>query len=278
MTVKTEDSPGPAVTARPSSRLPSTDAGTVVIHWLTVTALVVSLLTGLRIAGDDLDSVAAKALSPILPQGEVWTIHFFSGLSLFFCSSAYVLYMARSGLQTRIAGRRLRPLVEARNARLRWGALNVLLHWLLYGLLITLTATGVMLYLGHGGWIVRVHEICAFATLGYFVVHVTTHYLFGGWRQLLRIVRPLAPLGARGAQPAVRGRGRGRAGDCRRAGQRRSGQPRPAACGADRHAADSGRPARRCRLASRAAGRRADGAGRQSRRYRRVDRRGPRGP
>jgi hypothetical protein len=177
--------------------LPSSDAGTVALHWLTATALITSLVTGLRVAADELDGIVSRTLSSVLPQGEVWSVHFVAGLSLFFCASAYVLYMARSGLQTRIAARRLRALSAAGNARVRWGALNVLLHWALYGLLITLTATGVLLFLGHGGWIVRVHEVCALATVGYIVLHVTTHYLFGGWRQLLRIVRPFAPLGAR---------------------------------------------------------------------------------
>jgi len=194
---RSDAAPAPPPRPAPRARLPSTDAGTVVLHWLTVIALIVSLATGLRIASDALDAPVSKALTPILPQGELWSIHLASGLSLFFCATAYVLYMARSGLQTRISFRRLRPLVEPRNARLRWGALNVLLHWVLYGLLATLTTTGVLLFLGHGGWIVSVHLACAFATLGYVVVHVTTHYLFGGWRQLLRIVRPLAPLGAR---------------------------------------------------------------------------------
>jgi cytochrome b561 len=189
--------PAPSPRPVPKPRLPSSDAGTVALHWLTVTALIVSLATGLRIASDALDAPVSQALAPILPQGELWSIHLASGLSVFFCATAYVLYMTRSGLQTRVSGRRLRPLLERRNARVRWGALNVLLHWVLYGLLATLTATGVLLFLGHGGWIVSLHLACAFATIGYVVVHVTTHYLFGGWRQLLRIVRPLAPLGAR---------------------------------------------------------------------------------
>ena len=178
-------------------RLPSTDAGTVALHWLTAVALIVSLGTGVRIAADSLDDRVARALAKIVPQGDVWTVHFAAGLTLLFCATAYVLYMARSGLQARVSGRRLRALAQPSNARVRWGALNVLLHWLLYGLLVTLAATGLLMFTGRGGWRVWVHEVCALATLGYVLAHVTTHYLFGGWRQLLRVVRPLAPLGAR---------------------------------------------------------------------------------
>ena len=50
--------------------------------------------------------------------------------------------------------------------------------------------TGVMLYLGHGGWWVVVHSTAAFVGLGYIFVHVVAHYMFGGWKQLLRVFKP----------------------------------------------------------------------------------------
>src|SRR5580704_3858109 len=63
---------------------PRSDIGTLAIHWLTAIAFFVSVFTGVRIAADDPDASVSKWLTPILPQGEVWTWHFFAGLTLFF--------------------------------------------------------------------------------------------------------------------------------------------------------------------------------------------------
>src|SRR4051812_35800573 len=78
---------------------PRSDVGTIVLHWTTAIAFVVSLLTGIRMAtfGWVLPSLS-QWLGPITPQGEMWTWHFITGLALFFCSSAYLLYITRSGL------------------------------------------------------------------------------------------------------------------------------------------------------------------------------------
>ncbi len=190
--------------ARPRRRLPSTDLGTVVIHWVVAIALFVSMLTGLRIATEGLNAPISNALKPILPQGEVWSVHLISGLTLFFGATAYIVYMARSGLAARISGRRLKPLAELANARLRWAAINVALHWLMYAIIATMAVTGVVMFFGHGGWVVRIHTIAALTALSYIFVHVASHFMFGGWRQLLRIFRPLAPLGSKaGARPLL---------------------------------------------------------------------------
>src|SRR3954451_23386939 len=70
---------------------PRSDVGTIVLHWATALAFVISLLTGIRIAifGFTLPRLS-HWLSPIAPQGEMWTWHFVAGLALFFCSSAYL--------------------------------------------------------------------------------------------------------------------------------------------------------------------------------------------
>jgi cytochrome b subunit of formate dehydrogenase len=127
--------------------------------------MIASLLTGLRISADAPTAVFSKALSPVLPQGEIWTVHFVAGLSLMFSLTAYVIYIARSGLAERNALRRVTAVTlpgsspAARKAR--WGAINVALHWFIYGLVILMTGTGIALYLGFGGWIVTVHAASA---------------------------------------------------------------------------------------------------------------------
>ena len=81
-----------------TTRPPRTDVGTLTLHWVTAIAFVISLFTGIRIAADALKAPVSKWLSPVLPQGEIWSWHFLAGLTLFFCGSAYVVYLMRSGL------------------------------------------------------------------------------------------------------------------------------------------------------------------------------------
>lgn len=172
---------------------PRSDTGTIVLHWVTVAAFVVSLFTGVRIAADALVAPFSKFLSPILPQGEIWSWHFLSGLTLAFCMSAYTVYVIRGRLAQRNSMSKARVLTMPNApARMRWGAVNVLLHWFIYGLIAVLTCTGVVLYLGFGGIWVTIHSIAAFIGLAYIGVHVVTHFLYGGLQQLLRLFRPSA--------------------------------------------------------------------------------------
>jgi cytochrome b561 len=170
---------------------PRSDWGTIILHWATAVALIICLLTGLRVA--IFGHVAprfARFLSPILPQGEMWTWHFLSGLTLFFAASAYLIYVYRAGLKPRNALKKLRIILIPVAARMRWGAINVSLHWVAYLLVVIMMATGILLYLGYGGWWVWVHSIGALVSLGYIFVHVVAHYLYGGWWQLFRLFRP----------------------------------------------------------------------------------------
>lgn len=169
---------------------PRSDAGTVFLHWMTAVTFLTCLFTGLRIAGDNLDATVAPWLSPILPQGEIWTWHFVSGLCLFFCVTAYTLYMRRSGLSNRSAPKRIRVFFLPVVSKLRFSALTVGLHWLLYVLVLVLTGTGIMLYLGYGNWWVYVHSTSALIAIAYIFAHLASHFGYGGWQQLLRIFRP----------------------------------------------------------------------------------------
>ena len=153
-------------------------------------ALVTSLLTGLRIAADSLDSRLAAAVSPWLPGGEVWSIHIAAGLALAAIAGAYAVYILRSGVSVRLSAGRVRSMARSGGAKLRWGAASVALHWALFALLAVEATTGLFLYLGHGGWLVAVHAAGAFALLGYVAAHVLSHLAYGGWRHVLRIVRP----------------------------------------------------------------------------------------
>jgi cytochrome b561 len=181
---------------------PRSDVGTVLLHWLTALAFVISLLTGIRMAafGYALPTVA-QWLSPIMPQGEMWTWHFFTGLSLFFCASAYLLYVMRGGLSPRNALKKIRIMLMPVAAKMRWQAVNIGLHWFIYAMITVMTVTGVIIYLGYGGWWVWIHSISAFVGFGYIFLHVLTHYLFGGWWQLFRLFRPTQLVSTQATRP-----------------------------------------------------------------------------
>jgi cytochrome b561 len=181
---------------------PRSDVGTIVLHWATAIAFVVSLFTGIRMAtfGQALPG-PSQGLSPVLPQGEMWTWHFFAGLGLFFCASAYLVYLNRSGLGARNALKKVRIALLAVPRKLRWQAINVGLHWLVYALITVMTVTGVLLYLGYGGWLVWVHSLSAFIGFGYIFIHVVAHYMAGGWWQLLRLFRPAKLVITRAVRP-----------------------------------------------------------------------------
>ncbi|HEX2653506.1 MAG TPA: ethylbenzene dehydrogenase-related protein, partial [Xanthobacteraceae bacterium] len=203
--------PGPTVSTRRAEanasgsdrahRSPRTDIGTIALHWTTATAFLVSVFTGVRIAADDPGAVISKWLTPVLPQGEVWTWHFYAGLSLFFCAAAYFIYMSRSGLTNRVAWKKVKKLVMPRAGKHRYDALNVLLDWLLYGIVFVLAATGIPLYLGYGGWLVTVHLAAAFTGIAYIFAHVASHYLYGGVQEWLRVFRPAALIITKATRP-----------------------------------------------------------------------------
>src|ERR1044072_6571220 len=75
-------------------------------------------------------------------------------------------------------------------AKMRFGGLNVALHWAAYLIIGVMTVTGIFLYLGHGGWLIQVHSYTAFIGLSYIFVHAVAHYLYGGWWQVFRVFRP----------------------------------------------------------------------------------------
>jgi cytochrome b561 len=181
---------------------PRSDAGTMVLHWATALALIVCLLTGLRVG--TFGHVTPRFdmwLSPILPQGELWTWHFLSGLGLFFCASSYLIYVYRGGLTPRNALKKLRIMLIPGAGRMRWDAVNVSLHWVAYVLVLIMTATGILLYLGFGGWWVWIHAVTALVAFGYIFLHVVTHYMYGGWWQLFRLFRPAKLVMTRAARP-----------------------------------------------------------------------------
>lgn len=179
---------------------PRSDVGTIVLHWGATIALFVSLFTGLRISADAEGSVFAKALDAILPGGEIWTPHVIAAVALIAIVAAYPVYMRRARLAGRVAPRKALVLTMPASRRMKWGGVNVLLHWLLFADVAVLAASGVGLYLGKGGVWVQVHYVAALTALAYVAAHLVSHFMYGGLAQWLRLFRPTAlaaPVGKR---------------------------------------------------------------------------------
>ena len=114
------------------------------------------------------------------------------GLSFFLTATAYIIYLRLGHLFSRNSLTKLRVMLMPAPMKMKWGALNTALHWLLYVLLVIMMVTGVFMYQGYGGWIIQIHRASAIALIGYIFAHVIVHFLYGGWRQLLRIFIPAA--------------------------------------------------------------------------------------
>ncbi len=167
-----------------------TDTGTVILHWLLVGALTVSIATGLRIAADSSAGAWLSAFDAILPQTIVWTAHIPTAVVLVALAVAYATYIARAGLGRRIRPDRARLGGLLGRRRAFWGALNVILYWVLFATLLLQFVTGGLLYLGYGARVVDLHRFATWIILVYAVTHVGVHYAIGGVSQLLRIVQP----------------------------------------------------------------------------------------
>lgn len=166
------------------------DLGTILLHWTLVIAIFTSLLTGLRLSSDAEGSWFAIMFEPILPQGEIWTWHYVSAVFVLALIFAYTAYMSLARLKRRVSSKKVVVLTLPASTKLRIAAVNVIAYWILFAAVLVLTATGVLLYLGHGGLWVDVHYISALTVLTYIFAHVVLHYFYGGWEQLLRLFRP----------------------------------------------------------------------------------------
>lgn len=169
------------------------DLGTILMHWTLTIATILSLITGLRLSADAENSRFAILLDPILWVGELWTWHYLSAVAVLGLIFGYPIYMAKARLKRRISSKRTTVLsMPEASRKLKVAALNVIGYWILFAAVLTLTATGILLYMGKGGILVDIHYISALVVFAYIFIHVVLHYMYGGLAQLLRLFRPRA--------------------------------------------------------------------------------------
>ena len=184
-----------------------TDIGTISLHWLLVAALFVSVASGLRIASDGLGSSLGASIGSWLPAHNVWFLHLSAGVALIAIACAYPVYLSCAGLARRILLDRTRLASLVRPGPARWGALNVLLYWLLFALLAAQLASGLLLHRGYASFLLRYHLLFTWLILAYGIAHIASHFAFGGANQLLRVLRPSAlPVGLRDPPEIAGGR------------------------------------------------------------------------
>src|SRR2546428_2663534 len=185
---------------RPPIR-PGADAPAVFLHWLVALTLAVSLATGLRISVDALHSVWSRALSPILPQGDVVTWHLYGAYALTVGAVAYLVFLRRARVSARV--RLSLGALGAPDHETRWQAINRTLYWAVFTFIAIESVTGTLLYFAPGllprQFVAAIHRWVAWAMMAYVGLHIAAQFGFGGLRQLLKIVTPrVAYVGAGG--------------------------------------------------------------------------------
>jgi cytochrome b subunit of formate dehydrogenase len=173
-----------------NGRPPSTDVGTVLLHWLIVALLIVLVATGLRIASADAGLGWLGLLDPILPVEHLWYRHLIAAAALAAGLVAYAAYIVRARLTQRTRLDWARVTLLLRSGRPRWASANVLTVWAMLVALGVELVTGLALFLGYGGLWLTLHLHATWVLLVLAAAHVLVHLQYGGMRQLLRIFKP----------------------------------------------------------------------------------------
>jgi len=183
-------------------RKPGIDAPTFLLHWSLVLALILSLLTGFRIASDYMGSVAgvlARRIQWMLPQGRVIELHVLSGWIVTIIAIGYMIFIWRSRQTTRVKFSLVdyRTLSKAPHRRPfrantpAWFAINRLVFQLAFGLIGVLAVTGWMMYhdMSSGLGFERVmvvHGVAAWLIIAYSAIHVAAVFKVGTFGRIFR--------------------------------------------------------------------------------------------
>jgi hypothetical protein len=169
-----------------------TDYGTIILHWLFVTAFGIAFLSGLRIATEAPGRSWINLFDAVLPRASVWMTHMQAAVALVALALAYAVYLKRSGLGRRIQLDKIRLRGLFGRSQSRLGAINVVLYWAFFAIMLALMTSGGLLYFGlyAGHDMAMLHWYGTWAILGFAGLHILAHYKIGGASQLLRIFRP----------------------------------------------------------------------------------------
>lgn len=189
-------------TPRPRSDLP-----TMLMHWGLVLSLLLSVSSGWRIAGMTGEHVLWRWFDVLILQGNVLRWHFISAALLVALVAGYLAFLWRMGPAGRLTLRF--ASLRSPDRGTRWQAINKLIYWISFALLLGAAATGSLMYFAPGALptepLVRVHELLSWGFVFYIGLHVVAQLLLGGLRQLLKIVSPRLAYGLGAAFALVAG-------------------------------------------------------------------------
>ena len=175
------------------SRLRRTPWPVVLVHWLLVVSVLVSLLSGLRIAADAPDSGVTATIAPWMPQGAVLVWHVVASMVFTGLTIGYLTFLIASGRGARILPSRRWLSLIANGGLSRWTVINWGLYWVVFGLFAVAFATGAMQYLRfHGlplGLLEDIHRAAAWGFILFTIAHVLAQFVFG-WRRIVGIFIP----------------------------------------------------------------------------------------
>jgi cytochrome b subunit of formate dehydrogenase len=193
-----------------TSPRPRSDAPTAILHLVLFITLVISLLTGFRIAADSLDSTWTRALTGILMQGSVTYWHAAAAYALLAIAITYVAFLVRARLQARVAVDAARiQAIAAAERQTRWQAINVILYWVVFIAIGVAGVTGTLMYLDTAllphDFVTTTHRVAAWCIVAYAVIHATAQLIMGGLRQVLKVLTPRLTYVAAGVAALVIG-------------------------------------------------------------------------
>ena len=175
-----------------TTKRPRADLPTVILHWGLVAALLVSVSTGWRIAGMTESYTVWHWIDVLILQGNVIRWHFVSATLLTMLVVGYLVFVWRMGLSGRLKFRW--AALRSPDHATRWGALNKLIYWVAFALLLGAAATGTLMYFAPtllpAELLVSVHEILSWVFVAYIALHVVAQILLGGIKQLLKMFSP----------------------------------------------------------------------------------------
>lgn len=185
----------PMPNERQELRKPRIDAPTFLIHWVVAITCTVSLLTGLRIAGDDPNGWLAPLAQTISIQGDVVRWHILASIVLTFGALSYAAFMIRGRLSSRL---KLDGAAGDRSGK--WRSINVALYWAAFAFILLLAATGSLLYFASASvnypLMTTIHQAGAWFLLIYAFFHLIAHFMAGGIQRILKVLRPTPAYGS----------------------------------------------------------------------------------
>lgn len=192
---------------------PKSDFPTMLLHWGIVLALIASLVTGLRIAADMPQASWANVVAAILPQGNVILWHLWAAVTVIGLSVAYVIFLWRAGLLSRVALDAVwwRALKDEQDTRAQWHSINVAVYWLAFAAVLMAGLTGLLLDLVPGlapyASVAMIHQWAAWSLPVYMLCHILALVAQSGWAYLLKILNPRPAYALAGSVALLAGAG-----------------------------------------------------------------------